>query len=421
MRQLLIQNQDDGIHAAVLEDGVLIDYASELREEDRPGGGSSSLLGNVYKGKVMNVLPGMQAAFVDIGLSKNAFLYIDDVLHPNLEKRERAVGKQKPLIQNVVRVGQELIVQVMREPGGGKGARITTHISLPGRWLVYMPEAAYVGVSRKIGDEAERERLRVLGERLRTEEEGLIIRTAASGVPDSALAEEVASLREVWQETARQSQQVKAPAVLHRESGLVRRVIRDMLTTDTDEIWVENDDILVEMKELMKQSPMSGFAGIVRRSEQAAGLFVQFGVDVQLEKAFARMIQLASGGYIVWEETEALTVIDVNTGKFTGGGSLEETMYRTNEEAAELIARLLRIRDTGGIVIVDFIDMEEEANRQRISQRIETLTRGDRSRCTVVGWTRLGLLEITRKKARFTKRTARGEASESSCKQRETQ
>jgi len=411
MRQLLVQSRADGIYAAVLEDGILIDYVTEPREQGRPGGGPGAVLGNVYKGKVMNVLPGMQAAFLDIGLSKNAFLYIDDVLHQNLEKREHGSSKEKPAIQSVLRQGQELIVQVMREPNGGKGARVTTHISLPGRWLVYMPEADYVGVSRKLGDEAERERLRVLGERLRQPGEGVIMRTAASGVPDTALAEDVAGLRAAWLSAAEQAGRTKAPALLHRESELVHRVVRDMLTADTDEIWVDDDDVLAQTKALMKEMA-AGREGIVNRYAQD-GLFARFGVDAQAEKAFARTIQLKSGGYIVWDETEALTVIDVNTGKYTGGGSLEETLYRTNEEAAELIARLLRLRDAGGIVIVDFIDMEEEANRQRISQRIEALTRGDRNRCTVVGWTRLGLLEMTRKKARFAARSAVGSACKS--------
>ncbi|WP_127529703.1 Rne/Rng family ribonuclease [Paenibacillus kobensis] len=416
MRQLLVQSRIDGLYAAVLEDGILIDYVSEPREQGQPSSGLGTVVGNVYKGKVVNVLPGMQAAFLDIGLSKNAFLYIDDALHPNIDKREQTSGRDKPLIQNIVRPGQELIVQVMRDPSGGKGARVTTHMSLPGRWLVYMPEADYVGVSRKIDNDSERERLRMLGERLRQPGEGIIIRTAASGVPDLALAEDVAGMRDVWRGIIQKAPDVKAPAELHREPGLVHRAIRDMLTADTDEIWVDDDGVLAQTVALVKEMA-SGREGIVKRYPENR-MFAQFGVDAQAEKAFARTIQLASGGYIVWDETEALTVIDVNTGKYTGGGSLEETLYRTNEEAAEVIARLLRLRDTGGIIIVDFIDMEEESNRQRISQRIESLTRGDRNRCTVVGWTRLGLLELTRKKARLNRRSPGSSTCESCGRER---
>jgi len=390
----------DGLYAAVLDNGILVDYASQLHDPEQPGRMQpGAVLGNIYKGKVMNVLPGMQAAFLDIGLSKNAFLYIDDVLHPNLEKREKQAA-DKPSIRDVLRPGQELVVQVVREPGGGKGARVTTHISLPGRWLVYMPEAAYVGVSRKIDDEQERERLRIAGERIRQPEEGVIMRTAANGVPDEALADDAAMLRELWQAIAGQAVNKKAPAVLHLEAGLVHRVVRDMLAADIDEVLVSDQQLYEQVCSLVS-TMAPGRTNLVRCHETEGDLFEQFGISRQAEEALSRTIQLASGGYIVWDETEALTVIDVNTGRFIGSDNLEETMFRTNAEAAELIARLLRIRDTGGIIIVDFIDMEIEANRQRISQQLEALTRMDRSRCTVVGWTRLGLLEITRKKSRL--------------------
>lgn len=400
MKQLLMHSSADGLYAAVLDNGILVDYASQLHDPEQPGRMQpGAVMGNIYKGKVMNVLPGMQAAFLDIGLSKNAFLYIDDVLHPNLEKREKQAA-DKPSIRDVLRPGQELVVQVVREPSGGKGARVTTHISLPGRWLVYMPEAAYVGVSRKIGDEQERERLRIAGERIRQPEEGVIMRTAAGGVPDEALADDAAALRELWQALAGQAMDKKAPAVLHLEAGLVHRVVRDMLAADIGEILVSDQQLYEQVGSLVS-AMAPGRNNLVRCHEAASDLFERFGIRHQAEQALSRTIQLASGGYIVWDETEALTVIDVNTGRFIGSDNLEETMFRTNAEAAELIARLLRIRDTGGIIIVDFIDMESESNRQRISQQLEALTRMDRSRCTVVGWTKLGLLEITRKKSRL--------------------
>jgi ribonuclease G len=316
-----------------------------------------------------------------------------------LEKREKqAAGK--PSIRDVLQPGQELVVQVVREPGGGKGARVTTHISLPGRWLVYMPESAYVGVSRKIGDERERERLRIVGDRIRQLEEGVIMRTAAARVPDDALADDVAALRELWQAVSEQAAQMKAPSVLHLEAGFVHRVVRDMLAADIEEVLVCDQQLYEQVGSLVRMMA-PGRENLISCYGADDNLFEQFDVSRQAEQALSRTIQLDSGGYIVWDQTEALTVIDVNTGRFIGSDNLEETMYRTNAEAAELIARLLRIRDVGGIIIIDFIDMESEANRQRISQMIETLTRMDRSRCTVVGWTRLGLLELTRKKSRL--------------------
>ncbi|GMK38381.1 hypothetical protein PCCS19_14350 [Paenibacillus sp. CCS19] len=399
MKQLLMHSNTDGLYAAVLDNGILVDYASQLHDPEQPGRMQpSAVMGNIYKGKVINVLPGMQAAFLDIGLSKNAFLYIDDVLHPNLERREKQAA-DKPSIRDVLRPGQELVVQVVREPGGGKGARVTTHISLPGRWLVYMPEAAYVGVSRKIGDEQERERLRIVGERIRQPREGVIMRTAAGGVPEEALAEDAAALRELWQALSRQANQRKAPSVVHLEAGLMHRVVRDMLAADIDEVLVSDQQLFEQVHSLVS-TMAPGRNHLVQCHGSEGDLFDRFGIGRQAEQALSRKIQLASGGYIVWDQTEALTVIDVNTGRYIGSDNLEETMYRTNAEAAELIARLLRIRDAGGIIIIDFIDMESETNRQRISQQMEALTRMDRSRCTVVGWTRLGLLEMTRKQAR---------------------
>ncbi|EFM09312.1 ribonuclease, Rne/Rng family [Paenibacillus curdlanolyticus YK9] len=401
LKQLLVQCRVGGVQAAVLENRVLADYASERQDPEQPGRTQpGAVLGNIYRGKVVNVLPGMQAAFLDIGLAKNAFLYIDDVLGVAQGKNQ---NKEKPSIRDVLRIGQELTVQVIREASGVKGARVTMHVSLPGRWLVYMPSAGYVGVSRKIDDEKKRERLRLFGERMRLAEEGVILRTAAAEVMDAALSDDLSSLRERWQKIAGLAKQRKAPAELHQEAGLIYRIVRDMLTADTDEIWVDEEAIFEQTVALVREmAPGSERKVKLYPAASKASLFAHHDVDRQTESAFSRIVQLASGGYIVWDETEALTVIDVNTGKFIGTDKLEDTLYRTNSEAAEAIARLLRLRDTGGIIIIDFIDMEEEMNRQRISQQLEELVRRDRSRCTVVGWTRLGLMEITRKKARAT-------------------
>lgn len=378
------------LQTAMLQEGKLVEFSMERSE-------GSGLVGNVYKGRVVNVLPGMQAAFVDIGLGKNAFLYIDDLLHPHLERQPEV----KPAIHELVRPGQELVVQVMKEPIGSKGARVTTHYSLPGRWLVYMPEADYIGVSKKVPSESERTRLRAAGEQLRVGEEGIIMRTAAAFESLESLRSDVMQLRSLWEAVVQRSHAAKAPAQLHREAGLLRRVIRDTAAADIDEVWIDDASRYKEAAALVKEmTPLLESRLRLYDGRKGSKLFEAFGITKQVDHVFGSRIELASGGYLIWDETEALTVIDVNTGKYTGTSDLEDTVYRTNKEAAEEIARLLRLRDVGGIIIIDFIDMEHEHNQDRIRLQLEELVKQDRTKCTVVGWTRLGLLEMTRKKAR---------------------
>ncbi|KRE51149.1 Rne/Rng family ribonuclease [Paenibacillus sp. Soil522] len=390
MKQMLMHVHGEMLQTAVLDNGRLVEFYMEKSK-------ASSLVGNVYKGRVVNVLPGMQAAFVDIGLAKNAFLYIDELLHPHLEKQP----EQKPLIQELVIPGQELTVQVMKEPLGGKGARVTTHFTLPGRWLVYMPNADYVGVSKKISTEGERARLRSIGEKLREREEGIILRTAAGGESERSLKTDVHQLREIWHGIAERSLDAHAPSELHREAGLMRRAVRDTLTTDMDEIWIDDVTRFKEASALLEEmTPL--LRGRLKRFEQRQGmsLFDAYRVTEQVTRAFNRKIPLVSGGHLIWEETEALTVIDVNTGKFIGTSGLEDTVFRTNMEAADEIARLLRVRDVGGIVIIDFIDMEQDTHREQVMQSLIEKARNDQTKCTILGWTKLGLIELTRKKAR---------------------
>jgi ribonuclease G len=390
MKQMLMHVHGEMLQTAVLENGRLVEFFMEKTK-------ASSLVGNVYKGRVVNVLPGMQAAFVDVGLTKNAFLYIDELLHPHLEKQPA----QKPLIQELIRPGQELIVQVMKEPLGGKGARVTTHFTLPGRWLVYMPNADYVGVSKKIGTEGERARLRMIGEKLREQEEGIILRTAAGGESELSLATDVVQLREIWHGIAERSQHAHAPSELHREAGLMRRAVRDTLTIDMDEIWIDDEARFEEASALLNEmTPQLRERLKPYKQKQGLSLFDAYLVTEQVTSAFERKILLVSGGYLIWEETEALTVVDVNTGKFTGTSGLEDTVFRTNMEAADEIARLLRVRDVGGIIIIDFIDMGQEEHRELVMQRLTERSRNDQTKCTILGWTKLGLIEMTRKKAR---------------------
>lgn len=388
MKQLLVHCTRHATQSALVEDGRLTEFSVERSE-------GASLVGNLYKGRVVNVLPGMQAAFVDIGLSKNAFLYVDDVLHPHLDKQP----KVKPAITELLKPGDELIVQVMKEPLGGKGARVTTHYSLPGRSLVYMPYADYVGVSKKIEQDQERSRLKHMAEELRRPGEGVILRTNAEGEGLESLAKDLGELRSIWQGILAAAETAAAPSELHRDFGLVQRMVRDVFTPDTEELIIDDENAYRDARAYMLKTA-SGMEDRLRLYRDPEPLYEKFNIYAQLDRAFQQRIWLESGGYLVWDQTEALTVVDVNTGKYTGTVDLEETVFRTNLEAAAEIARLLRLRDVGGIVIVDFIDMDSEQHRQQVVQQLEATMKSDRTKCQVLGWTRLGLLELTRKKAR---------------------
>jgi ribonuclease G len=387
MQRIVVQCENGLVRAALLHGEQLVEYYAE-RQVNKP------LVGNVYKGRVVNVLPGMQAAFVQIGLEKNAFLYIDDVLPAHLEK----VPKVKPSISEVLKEGQELLVQVAKEPIGTKGARVTTHISIPGRWLVYMPNADYIAVSRKIESETERERLKRIGEELRDGEEGMIVRTVAEEVSKQALKNDLAALREIWFQIMKHSINAPVPTELFRELDMVERLVRDIMTEQVTELVI-NDPIRADkVRSIVKDIDESWAERVV--VSPGSALMKRYGIDDKLEKALRSKIWLDSGGYIIIDRTEALTVIDVNTGKFTGSIDLEETVFRTNLEAAEDIARLLRLRDIGGIIIIDFIDMSEESHRDEVLARLAEALKKDRTKAQVVGWTKLGLVEITRKKVR---------------------
>ncbi|TVX87303.1 Rne/Rng family ribonuclease [Paenibacillus agilis] len=388
MKRMIVHCGEQSTQMALLEDGRLVEFAVERAASVR-------LVGSFYKGRVVNVLPGMQAAFIDIGQKKNAFLYVDDCLHPHLEKQP----KQKPPITSLLRVGQELIVQVMKEPFGGKGARVTTHYSLPGRHLVFMPQADYIGVSKKIERESERNRLKQLAEAIRANEEGIIIRTVAQGETVESLAQDMGTLRQQWKAVEQAALAVSAPALLHQDVSMAERMIRDAFTHNVDELVIDDR----KQAELMKSYVCTFDAELVERVivyQDREPIFRRFHIEGQLDKTFQRKTWLQSGGYLVWDQTEALTVVDVNTGKYTGTSDLEDTVFFTNMEAAEEIARLIRLRDIGGIIIVDFIDMDSDDHRKSVLEQLERTIRKDRTKCLVVGWTKLGLLEITRKKVR---------------------
>jgi ribonuclease G len=388
MRQMIVHCEHETIQMALIEDGRLAEFAVERSREQ-------SVVGSFYKGRVVNVLPGMQAAFVDIGLKKNAFLYIDDVLHPHLEKQP----KQKPSISVLLTVGQELIVQVMKEPRGGKGARVTTHFSLPGRCMVYMPTADYVAVSKKIGRDAERARLKSIGEQLRTDEEGIIIRTVSEDEPLEFLKGDLEYLRKEWARILDKAESSPAPTLLHRDLGLLQRFLRDAFDPLHDELVIDSKLKGEETKSYLKET-VPGMEPKVTYYLEGSPIFQAYGLDEQMRAGFARKITLPEGVTIVVDQTEAMTVMDVNTAKYIGGDNFEETVLRTNLLAAQQIARILRLWDIGGIIIVDFIDMDREEHREQVVSAMETVMRKDRTKSFVVGWTKLGLLEMTRKKAR---------------------
>lgn len=388
MKRMIVHCESGSTEMVLLEDERLVEYAAE-RSQKR------GLVGSFFNGKVVNVIPGMQAAFVDIGQKKNAFLYIDDLLHPNLEKQ----SKPKPSIAELLRHGQELIVQVIKDAIGNKGARLSTHYSLPGRWLVYMPSAGYVAVSKKIGHEDERCRLKEIGEELRTDEEGLILRTVAEHEEREAIAEDLAMLRDQWALIMEKGERGTAPTALHHDLSMVERLMRDAYSPETDEIIMDCSERVEETSTFLN----SMFPGQTPRVVVYNGevpLFDFYGVRQQLDRDFQRKVWLPGGGYLVWDQTEALTVIDVNTGKFIGGENLEDTVFQTNLEAAREMARLIRLRDTGGIIIVDFIDMESDSHRALVLDKLENCMRGDRTQHHILGWTKLGLLEMTRKRMR---------------------
>lgn len=378
---------------AVLEEGVLCELYYE-----RPG--LEKLSGNIYVGRVENVLPGMNAAFVDIGLDKNAFLYAGDIQLDTRNDKALADELSQVRIEKIVRPGQEIAVQVVKEPGGTKGPRISNHITLPGRFMVLLPTVGYVGVSKKIDNAEERNRLYEIGRSfVESSNMGVIIRTAAENVPSETLQREFENLSQLWNDILIRSTHLKAPKLIHSDGSLCLRAVRDMLNDDTAEIVTDDENLFVELRKYAEILTPE-WSDRIRLHTGVTPLFDLYRVDSQADKAAGRHVWLKSGGSLVIEETEALTVIDVNTGKFTGKKSLGETIFKINCEAAEEIMRQLRLRDIGGIIIIDFIDMEKAAQKQALLDILKEHAKKDRNRTNIGSITPLGLVEVTRKKVR---------------------
>ena len=383
-----------------------------------------SIVSNIYKGVVTNVLPGMQAAFVEIGLSKDAFLYAGDYTSnlgeedgvdtgvdaaeahesedpPDLdvtEGEERHDAPHAP-IEEMLHKGQEILVQVSKESLGTKGARITSFISLPGRYIVYMPQARHVGVSRRIHDEAERERLRSIVKGLRPPAGGFIVRTVAEGKGEEELAADIQFLSRLWSQVQARFETARAPSLLHEEMDLTFRVVRDLFSPEVEEFLVD-DRAAYEKCVQFATTLVPQLAARVRWYEARTPIFESTGIEKDIEKALRRRVWLKSGGYIVIDHTEALVAIDVNTGKYVGKRNFEETVLKINLEAVTEVVRQIRLRDLGGIIIIDFIDMESAEHREQVSAALRKALAEDKSRTNVLEISELGLVEMTRKRAR---------------------
>lgn len=391
MDKKIITNFDHRVtRVAVMEEGRLAEIYVERPLQHR-------VVGNIYKGTVVNVLPGIQAAFVDIGLERNTFLYVDDVSLP--KKGAEGYSVFRPPIEQLLRVGQEIMAQVIKEPFGSKGARLTGEITIPGRYLVLVPDAGYVGVSRRIEDAQEKERLRNLAESIRPPGMGVIVRTVAEGVDESLLAQDLELLQYLWSRIQSRFAQKKAPCILYQDLALISRIARDLLTDEVSVFLVDNYHEYEKVLDVLEYTSPELKSKVELYSGEEP-IFEKFGLEKEIQKALDRAVWLKCGGYLVFDETEALTVIDINTGRNIGKRNLAETVFKTNMEAAEEIARQIRLRDIGGIIIVDFIDMNEEVHRQKVLHRLNEAIKNDRTRTYVLGITSLGLVEMTRKKVR---------------------
>ncbi|MFC0860709.1 Rne/Rng family ribonuclease [Sphaerimonospora cavernae] len=384
-RVMIVRRHGGRTQIAVLEDGVLVEHYVD-RES------SQSYVGNVYLGKVQNVLPSMEAAFVDIGKGRNAVLYAGEVNFDTV-----GLEGQPKRIEAALKSGQSVLVQVTKDPIGHKGARLTSQISLPGRYLVYVPDGSMTGISRKLPDK-ERARLKQILKKVMPENAGVIVRTAAEGASEEELSRDVARLSAQWENIQRKAKSASPPELLSGEPDLTVRVVRDIFNEDFSSLVVEGDDAWVTVDEYVRYVAPH-LADRLSRWEETTDVFAVYRVDEQIAKAMERKVWLPSGGSLVIDRTEAMTVVDVNTGKFTGqGGNLEETVTRNNLEAAEEIVRQLRLRDIGGIIVIDFIDMVLESNRDLVLRRLLECLARDRTKHQVAEVTSLGLVQMTRKR-----------------------
>src|SRR5664280_2091692 len=418
-KELLVSASERETRVAVLEEGSVAEVQIERRKQ-------RGTVGNIYKGRVTRVLPGMQSAFVDVGLEKDAFLYVADVGEevddfdafgsggaaatlealpvpaedaPGAADGEAPPRPILPSIDELLREGQELVVQVTKDQIAHKGVRVTTHVTLPGRTLVYMPTIDHVGVSRRIENEDERNRLKDILTNLKKGPGGYIVRTAGEGRAPEEFAADRRYLTKLWEQIRKKGERAGAPTLLHRDLDLTLRAARDIFGSDFATLWVDDDEEYQRIVEFLDQG-QPVLVSKVKLFRKSAPLFEEYGVDAEIENALKSKVWLKSGGYIVINQTEALVAIDVNTGKFVGKTRLEDTVVKTNLEAVQEIVRQIRLRDLGGLLVVDFIDMEEEEHRKELITALEAEMKKDRSKNRMLPVSEFGLVEITRKRQR---------------------
>ena len=407
MSNILVVNATSSeTRVALVEEGIISELYIE-RARDR------GVVGNVYKGRILRVLPGMQAAFVDIAHEKAGFLHIsdfydyeDDIAALGDEEVDewpppsRANRKRNVSIEDVLTEGQEIIVQVAKEPIGTKGARLTSHISLPGRYVVFMPAVSHIGISKRINNDGERERLRRIVEKNRPPGAGFIVRTVSEGVSEDKLTRDMQLLMRLWASILEKSNRVKAPYLLYEEPDLLLRATRDLFTTDLEKLLIDDRRSFDQIQSFIGRY-MPAFSGAVELYESEEPIFDAYGIEIEINRALQRKVDLQSGGHLIFDRTEALTAIDVNTGRFVGSNSShEDTILRTNLEAAEEIVYQLRLRNIGGLIIIDFIDMADPRNRDKVHRALERALRRDKVTSNALAISEFGLVEMTRKRVR---------------------
>jgi ribonuclease G len=393
--EIIVDVSMDQTRVALLEDRDLVELYIESPEHQ-------GMVGNIYRGKVISVLPGMQAAFVDIGYEKNAFLYVKDIIvsyNNSIKNQCEIYDEGQVCISKLVNVGQSITVQVVKEPIGTKGPRVTTNITLPGRYLVLLPKANYIGISKRIENEDERQRLKEIAQRIKPDHMGLIIRTEGEGKNLLDFTYDLKFLTKLWGEVQADEESEPIPRMLHRDFNLLFRAVRDLFTCNIDKFIINDPVQYTKVFELVDMiSP-----NLKRRVEYFSkkyDIFEYYQIENKINKALEKKVWLQSGGYIVIDKTEALTAIDVNTGKYVGESDLEDTILSINLEAAKEIAKQLRLRNIGGIIVIDFIDMHSQEHREKVIEMLKYHLKKDRTKTIVEGITHLGLVEMTRKKVR---------------------
>ena len=412
--EIVVNGNEREIRIAILTKGVITDLFIE-RKKDK------GIVGNVYKGRVIKVLPGMQVAFVDIGLEKAGFLYVADIdpysdisdfsnitddesigdmgngtngdIHPSERK-----GSNIP-IEDLIQEGQELLVQATKDPIGTKGARISSYITLPGRYLVFMPTVNHSGVSRRIEDDQERDKLRNIINDIKPSGSGLIARTASEGKEKEDLVADIKFLQKLWKDIRRRGEKSSAPVLINQDLDPILKTIRDLFTKDIDRMIIDSRHDYELCLEFAKKY-LPEIIGRLELYREKESIFDAFGIEVEIERALGRKVWLKSGGYIIIEQTEALTAIDVNTGKFVGKKSQEETILKTNLEAVKEIVYQIQVRNIGGLIIIDFIDMEKEPNKEKVYNTLELALKNDRAKTNIMKISEFGLVEMTRKRSR---------------------